>query len=439
MDRFVYQDLIGWKASDDRKPLMLEGARQVGKTYLMKRFGKQEYEHFYYLSFDETPDACSLFEGTRSASVIIKRLSAYFQTNIDPVSSLICFDEIQECQDAISCLKYFCDDAPQYHVMTAGSLLGIKAKKESSFPVGKVTFRSLYPLSFMEFLSANGKNKLVEIICNLSIGEKLPEIFHNDLCSELKTYYYIGGMPEGVVKYVNTLDFEAVRQIHKDILRSYELDFTKHATPAEAAKISLIWNSVPAQLAKENQKFIYSVVRPSARAREYEDAIQWLVDANLILKCNRISAPSIPLKSYANIDIFKTFLLDVGLMSTVSRLTSKTLVEGNHLFTHHKGALSENYIAQSLHQILDDQLYYWTSEGKAELDFIIENNEQIIPVEVKSGKSKKMQSLRVYRETYDPKISIRTSLHQGSYDNQLLTVPLYAISELTRLLDEAQR
>lgn len=437
MDRLAYQDLTRWKASEGRKPLMLEGARQVGKTYLMKHFGRQEYQHLYYLNFDETPDACSLFEGVKSADIIIKRLSTYFQSVIDPTNSLICIDEIQECQDAISSLKYLCQDASQYHVMTAGSLLGVKAKKDSSFPVGYVTFRSLHPMSFLEFLNASGKNELVELINNMSISEKLPEIFHNDLCQQLKIYYYIGGMPEGILKYIKTSDFQEVRQIHKDILRSYELDFTKHATPIEAAKISLVWNSIPAQLAKENQKFIYSVIRPSARAREYENAIQWLVDANLILKCNRVSEPGLPLKAYANIDIFKTFLLDVGLMSTMSRLSSKTLVEGNQLFTHHKGALSENYIAQSLHQMIDDQLYYWTSEGKAELDFILQNDEEVIPMEVKSGKSKKKQSLRVYRDKYHPKLSVRTSLHHLDYDNHLLTVPLYAIHELFRLIDEA--
>ena len=439
MDRLIYQDLIDWKISDGRKPLMLEGARQVGKTYLMKHFGRQEYEHFYYLSFDETPEACSLFEGAKNAEAIIKKLSTYFQTNIDPNNSLICIDEIQECQDAITSLKYLCQDSPQYHVMTAGSLLGVKAKKESSFPVGYVTFRSLYPMSFLEFLNASGKNNLVELIANLSIGEKLPEIFHNDLVQQLKTYYYIGGMPEGVAKYVKTSDFEKVRQIHKDILRSYELDFTKHATPTEAAKISLVWNSVPAQLAKENQKFIYSVIRPSARAREYENAIQWLIDANLILKCNKVIVPGVPLKAYANIDIFKTFMLDVGLMSTMSRLTSKTLIEGNKLFTHHKGALSENYIAQSLYQMVDDQLYYWASDGKAELDFIFQNDEQIIPVEVKSGRDKRKQSLRVYREKYNPKMAIRASLHQLDYDKNLLSIPLYAISELKDFLEEVQK
>lgn len=435
MERLLYQNLITWKHSSGRKPLMLEGARQVGKTYLLKKLGKEEYEYFYYLNFDETPDARTMFEGNISAESILKKLSIYFQTQITPKNSLICFDEIQECDGALASLKYFCEDAPEHHVVVAGSLLGVKLKGNKGFPVGKVTIQHLYPLSFVEYLHAINKNGWVNVLKELNIHEKVTSIFHKELTDELKVYFFVGGMPEAVAKYIQSGDLEEVRQIHKDILRTYELDFAKHATPAEAAKISLVWDTIPSQLTKENKKFMYSVIRESARAREYESAIQWLVDAGLVLKSYHISKPNVPLKSYANHDIFKTYFLDVGLLGAMSQLRSKILLEGDQLFIEYKGALTENYIAQSLIGFLEHQLFYWTSEGKAEVDFIVDIHGFPIPIEVKSGLSSKKRSLQVYCDKYFPIISIRTSPMNIVLDGILLNIPLYAISELPRLCE----
>lgn len=415
---------------------MVEGARQVGKTYLLKKLGKQEYQYFYYLNFDETPDACTLFEGSISAESILKKLSIYFQTQITPTNSLICFDEIQECDGALASLKYFCEDAPEYHVAVAGSLLGVKLKGKKDFPVGKVTIRHLHPLSFVEFLQAIGKIGWVNLLGEFNTKEKISTLFHNELIEALKTYLFIGGMPEAVARYSQTNDFEVVRQIHKDILRTYELDFAKHATHADAAKFLLIWDTIPSQLAKENKKFIYSVVKESARAREYESAIQWLVDAKLILKSYNISTPSVPLKTYANHEIFKTYFLDVGLLGAMSQLSAKALLEGNLLFTEFKGSLTENYIAQALTNILEHQLFYWTSEGRAEVDFIVDIDGSPLPIEVKSGQSTKKKSLLFYCKKYSPKIAIRASLMNITLNDSFLNIPLYAISELPRLLEE---
>lgn len=438
MERLLYQKLVDWKNATGpaRKPLLLEGARQVGKTFLLKKLGKQEYEHFYYLNFDETPEACTLFEGSISAKSILKKLSIYFQSTITPENSLIFLDEIQECDGALASLKYFCEDAPEYYVAAAGSLLGVKLKGKKGFPVGKVTVRHLHPLSFIEFLQALGKNGWVDLLQQLNYREKIPELFHNELTDALKTYLFVGGMPEAVAGYIQSSDFEAVRQIQKDILRTVELDFAKHATPTKAAKISLIWNTIPSQLAKENKKFIYSVVKESARAREYESAIQWLVDARLILKCYNISKPGTPLKSYQNHEVFKTYFHDVGLLGAMSQLRAKMLLEGDLLFKEYKGALTENYIAQALTNFLEHELFYWTSEGKAEVDFVVDTHGVPLPLEVKSGQSRIMRSMHVYCEKFAPKIALRSSLLNISFDGHLLNVPLYAISELPRLLKE---
>ncbi len=436
MDRYIYSNLVAWKNSAGRKPLMLEGARQVGKTHLLKQLGQQEYENFYYLNFDETPDACSLFEGSLSAKSILSKLSVYFQTRITPDNSLICFDEIQECDGALASLKYFCEDAPEYHIATAGSLLGVKLKGSKGFPVGKVTLRNVFPLSFTEFLNALGKSGWVKLLKELSVHDKIPTIFHNELTDALKTYMFVGGMPEAVNKYVQVNNLEEVRQVQRDILRTYELDFAKHATAADAAKISLIWDIIPSQLAKENKKFIYSVIKESARAREYESAIQWLVDADLILKCYNVSKPGIPLNAYVNHEFFKTYLHDVGLLGAMSQLRAKVLLSGDALFQEYKGALTENFILQSLTNHLGNQLFYWTSEGKAEVDFLVDMGGTPLPIEVKSGRSKQKRSLQVYRDKYTPRLAVRTSPMNMAFDGSLLNIPLYAINELPRMLDE---
>ena len=434
MDRLLYQNLVTWKHTEGRKPLMLEGARQVGKTFLLKKLGKEEYENFYYLNFDEHPKARTLFEDNISAESILKKLAIFFQTPITPHNSLICFDEIQECDGALASLKYFCEDAPDYHIAVAGSLLGVKLKGNKGFPVGKVTIRHLYPLSFIEFLQAMGKQGWIQLLDELTVGETIPDIFHHELIDALKTYFFVGGMPEAVARYIKTNNLEEVRQVHKDIIRTYELDFAKHATPADAAKISLIWDAIPSQLSKENKKFIYSVVRESARAREYESAIQWLVDARLVLKCYQISKPGIPLKSYANHEIFKTYFLDVGLLGAMSQLRSDVLLENTQLFTEYKGALTENYIAQSLTTFLDHQLFYWSSEGKAEVDFVVDIHGKLLPIEVKSGHSTKKKSLLIYCEKYSPKHAIRVSPMNMACNGSLLNIPLYAINELSQLM-----
>lgn len=429
MKRIFYKKLIIWKESNRRKPLILRGARQVGKTYILKAFAKKEYKDHIYINFDENPKLSSFFNENLDPERILKELSIYFKKQIKPSSTLIIFDEIQECSKALASLKYFCEKKNEYHIASAGSLLGVKLTE--SFPVGKVNFLDLGPMNFFEFLQAVEKNNLVEMLENIKQSEAIPEIFHNDLTTLLKYYFIIGGMPEAVSTYIKTKSFKEVRKVQKEILDAYTLDFAKHAPKTDVIKIMSVWDSIPNQLSKENKKFIYSAIRKSARAREFETSIQWLKNAGLIIKVNHISMPGLPLSSYSNKQIFKLFLLDVGLLGAMSKLDPATVLEKDKLFREFKGSLSENFVATELLENHFNELYYWKSEGIAEVDFIVSDKQKIFPLEVKSGFSKKKKSLLIYFEKFSKKENItlsRASLRNFAHDGKIINYPLYAIS-----------
>lgn len=432
MKRFIMKDLVKWKNSKYRKPLILKGARQVGKTYLLKEFGKENYEGVAYFNFDHDEDLYNLFERTKDPKRILEQLAFIYGKAIIPEKTLIFFDEIQECPNALNSLKYFQEEANEYHIVCAGSLLGIRLS-HTSFPVGKVEFMELYPMSFSEFLIADNCSNLVNYMKSITKVEKIPEIFFNKLEEKLKAYFIIGGMPEAVYSWVNEKDMERVNSIQESILKSYESDFAKHTSNSEANKISLIWNSIPSQLAKENRKFLYQTIKTGARAREYENALNWLNDANLIYKVYNITKPDIPLKAYHDLSCFKIYLNDVGLLRKMANLDSKIVIEGNKLFEEFKGALTENYVLNMLNIIYKNEPNYFTFD-RHEIDFIIQNQNQVIPIEVKSGKSNKHNSLTKYNEKNNPNLSIRLSMNNLVKDGNILNVPLFLIEYLNYLI-----
>lgn len=433
MQRELYQELVAWKASSRRKPLVLQGARQVGKTYLLKEFGKNEYEDLAYFNFEEDPGLREYFLAVLTPQKILQKLEIHCGKKIRPSSTLIFFDEIQESSGALNCLKYFCEQAGEYHVVSAGSLLGVKVAHHQSFPVGKVNFLHLYPLTFLEYLGAQGKTHLKNLIEGLEFFEPLDGPIHRELMDDLRLYYFLGGMPEAVFHYMEHRDLQETRVIQQEILNAYLLDFAKHAGPSEVMKIATVWESLPAQLAKENKKFIFSAVKPSARAREYETSIQWLADAGLVYKVKNISKPNLPLASYADPHAFKLYSLDVGLLAAMTRLVPQTLLQGDKLFTEFKGALTENYVAQELIATHGQALYYWTSPGKAEVDFLLELQGEVYPLEVKSGVTQKTRSLRVYEEMHHPKTLSRTSILNLKRDGGIGNYPLYSLARFGSL------
>lgn len=423
------EKLRAWKAQSARKPLVLMGARQVGKTFVLKRFGEQEYKNTVYLNFEDNPKLCRLFDASLDTKVILKALTIEMDVEIVAGKTLIIFDEVQECPNALNSLKYFCENAPEQHIVAAGSLLGVKLSNEKGFPVGKVQFLTLYPLSFSEFLDALDKDRLKDFIDELKIIAPLPANLHEKLLGYFKEYLFTGGMPEAVAEYIATQDFSRVREIQEAILNAYSLDFAKHAPKDQIMKINQVWASIPNQLARENKKFIYSTLRKGGRAKEFEVALQWLIEAGLIYKVSLVSTPKIPLSAYADVNIFKIYLLDVGLLGAMSHLSAKTLLYENELFQEFRGAITENYVAQELVHS-QYHLFYWSSEGRAEVDFVIEEDECIYPLEVKSGTSSKKKSLRVYGDTYHPKLLIRTSPMNLKQDDDILNCPLYLIEKL---------
>ena len=427
MKRDIFQKLEEWKRSSRRKPLVLNGARQVGKTYSLKQFGQASYKNTLYLNFEKDERISRYFEETLDPKEIIKILSIHSGIEIEPEKTLIIFDEIQECPKALNSLKYFCEDANQYHIAAAGSLLGIKTKREKGFPVGKVNFLQLYPLTFFEFLSALGHEKLRLFLEEYHTYDPIPELLHEKLLHLLRVYFFVGGMPEAVAEYQKTENYAAVREIQQEILSAYEKDFSKHASPSEMMKITTVWNQVPRQLAKENKKFVFAAIRKSARGRDYEEAIQWLCDAGLIYKSYLIETPRFPLNAYADMNSFKLFLLDVGLLAAQGNLSPQIIIHGNELFTEFKGALTENYVAEELMSTQNKPLYYWTSEGTAEIDFLLEKEQEIYPLEVKAGASQKKKSLLVYQEKYTPSRLIRSTTMNLKHDGAIYNYPLYLI------------
>lgn len=428
MKRDIYKLLEEWKQSKRRKPLILNGARQVGKTYALKHFGKTSYEKMAYLNFEKDEKLGQYFEGTLDPKQIIKIISIHTEIDIEPNNTLLIFDEIQNCPKALNSLKYFCEEANEYHVAAAGSLLGVKTAGEKGFPVGKVNFLHLYPLTFFEFLSAIGQEKTRGFLEEYHTYNPIPNPMHEKLIDLLKIYFFIGGMPEAVAEYAKTEKLNVVREIQLEILNAYEKDFAKHAPTHEIMKITTVWKQIHRQLAKENKKFIFAAIRKSARGRDYEEAIQWLSDAGLIHKSYLVESPKFPLSAYADNNIFKIFLADVGLLGAQSNLSPQVIIEGNLLFTEFKGALTENYVAQELIATKHKQPYYWTSEGTAEIDFLIEEDHTIYPLEVKAGTSQKKKSLLVYEEKCAPSKLIRATTMNLKHDGDIYNYPLYLIS-----------
>lgn len=425
------KQLVDWKNSFDRKPLILKGARQVGKTYILKEFGENNYENVAYFNFDHDDGLKELFSNTKNPIRIIEQLSIANGKKISPETTLIIFDEIQECPNALNSLKYFCEEANEYHVACAGSLLGIRLSK-TSFPVGKVEFLNLYPMSFSEFLIADRSENLVEYMKGISKIEKIPTIFESQLIEKLKIYYIVGGMPEVVYSWINEKDIEKVNKIQENILLSYEEDFSKHIDAAEANKVSLIWNGIPSQLARENKKFVYQVVKDGARAREYESALNWLNDANLICKCYSVKKCAFPLKAYTDLSSFKIYMNDVGLLRKMANLDSSIILDGNKLFEEFKGAFTENYVANTLNYLFDSAPYYYTFD-RNKIDFVLQIKNEIIPIEVKSDKSTNNSSLTKYNLKNINNYSYRFSLNNLTKDEKIINIPLYLIEYIGKV------
>ena len=415
----------------------MQGARQVGKTWLLKEFGKLYFEDVAVFNFDENPELKQFFASTKDVKRILGNLSLVHGKKIEPQTTLIIFDEIQECNDALNSLKYFAENALDYYVACAGSLLGVAMSRGASFPVGKVDFVNIYPVSFMEFLHSADKS-LLDYLQNIDKIEPIPDIFFNQLLDKFKMYYISGGMPEAVVELLENGDIGNVQKILQNILNAYALDFSKHADNRDVMKIGYVWQSLPSQLARDNKKFIYKVVRPGARARDYEDALQWLVNAGLIYKVNLCPKPALPLSAYDDISAFKIYSLDVGLLRQQSRLAPSAIAEGNRLLTEFKGALTENYILNSLIAQGENLPKYWTSGNRAEVDLILQRENDIIPLEVKADENVTGKSLTFYRKEFSPKLSIRYSLKNLKQDGGLINIPLFMADMTEKIIKIAE-
>lgn len=434
MKRFVIRDLLRWKNSPDRKPLVLKGVRQCGKTYILKEFGRENYPDVAYFNFEETPSLSALFDSDFDVRRILIELGVVRGKAIVPGETFVIFDEIQECGKALTSLKYFCENAPEYHIACAGSLLGI-AIHDVSFPVGKVDFLSLYPMSFYEFLAAAESEELADYMETRDPKKPLPEPVAVRLETALRQYYIVGGMPEVVETWRNTHDIERVEALQQQILSGYELDFVKHAAASVFPKLTAIWASVPQQLSKPNNKFVFSQVKKGWRAKDLEDALQWLIGAGLIYKVCRIEKPHLPLSSYADATAFKIYLCDVGLLRRLARVPAQVILDSNAIYTEFKGAMTENYVLNELVKSLGTEPYYWTSGNSAEVDFVVQLGTEIIPIEVKSEKNVKARSLTEYRSKYTPKFSVKASMRPSSAGSRILNIPLYGIASLPRYID----
>ena len=427
MQRSLFKDLISWKNSSNRKPLIIQGARQVGKTWLMKAFGAQEFQQVVYLNFEESSRLKELFIPDFDIDRLITSFEIETNLKIDPENTLLIFDEIQEAEKGLTALKYFYERRPEYYIIAAGSLLGVSLQNNQSFPVGKVDFLQLFPLSFMEFLENSNEVQLGEQLNN----ENWPllETFHDKLIQNLRLYYYLGGMPAVIADYLKNKDLNAVREIQNKLLIGYENDFAKYAPIEIVPKIKMIWHSLMSQLAKENKKFIYGQIKNGARAKDFEAAINWLVDAGLVLKVNRVEKPTMPLKAYADYDAFKLFLFDIGLLNAMGKLDQKILLEKNAILKEYKGALTEQFVCQQLFP--KKELFYWSaSNATAEVDFVIQHQNEIIPIEVKAEENLKSKSLKVYVDKFKPETTYRTSMSKFRKDDWLTNVPIYGISTI---------
>jgi predicted AAA+ superfamily ATPase len=432
MKRERLADLIQWKVSPHRKPLLVRGARQVGKTWLLQEFGRTAYPRCVYINFEDAPRLQSLFADDFDIDRILRIIQIEVKTKIVPEETLLIFDEIQSADRAITSLKYFCEKAPQIHLVAAGSLLGVALHKHHSFPVGKVDFLDLEPLSFREYLQAVGEGDLADRLD--AFDWPVVTSFKARLIDHLRRYLFVGGMPEAVSVDVESGDLEAVRLVQRRLLNAYEADFSKYAPTALVPRIRMVWQGIPTQLAKESRKFIYGALRDGGRAKEFEQAIQWLLDCGLIVKCGRVEKPGMPLAAYQNLAAFKLFLVDVGLLSAQTGLDSRTLIDGNRIFEEFKGALTEQFVLQQLRHLQADFIGYWTNEkNTAEVDFLLQAEGLVIPIEVKAGESLQAKSFKFFCEKYRPEMAIRTSLSDYREEPWMTNLPLYAIGTIGAL------
>ena len=437
MERLALEKLVKWKNSPYRKPLIVKGVRQVGKTWLLKEFGKRFYENTAYFNFDENPDYKQFFTVTKNVERILQNLMFASGQKIEAEKTLIVFDEVQDCPEVLNALKYFCENAPLYHVACAGSLLGTALAKPSSFPVGKVDFLQVDPMTFQEFLLANGDANLVAYLDSVDTIEPLPDAFFNPLCEKLKMYYITGGMPEPVRLWTEAKDVEVMQASLANIIDAYERDFAKHPNIKEFPRLSLIWHSLPSQLARENKKFLYKAVKEGARAREYEDALQWLVEARLIHKIYRSTKPGLPMSAYDDLSAFKIYLVDVGILRCLAKLAPSAFGEGNRLFVEFKGALTENYVLQTLITQFEVMPRYWSKNNPPyEVDFLIQRENDIFPIEVKAETNVVGKSLRKFKELFGDtvKLRVRFSLNNLKLDDDVLNIPLFMADQTDKLI-----
>ena len=431
MQRYALKHLIDWKNKKNHKPLVIQGARQVGKTWLIQEFGKKYYEQVAYINFDVDVKSREIFDIDYDTERLIMDIGLATKTKINAENTLIIFDEIQECPRALTSLKYFRENAPQYDIIVAGSLLGVACHEGTGFPVGKVSFMNLFPLSFEEFLLAMGEERFVELLNKKDF--KTIKLFNNKYEKLLKQYCYVGGMPEIVQDFVENKDFESVRNLQKEILSAYEEDFTKHIPTNTVAKIRLLWKSIPAQLSKENKKFIYGAAKEGARARDFEAALSWLINSGLVYRVNKITKPDLPITAYEDFNSFKLFVLDVGLLGAMTDLQADTIIDGNRIFEEFKGAITEQYVLQQFKTIKDLPVFYWSNEtSRAEIDFVIQIKSDVVPVEVKAERNLQAKSLKVYMEKFKPNYAIRTSMADYKKTDNLIDLPLYTLENITQ-------
>lgn len=431
MYRYAINDLIAWKNSPNHMPLIIKGARQVGKTWLMQEFGKTQYEKVAYIPFDSNPRLDTLFKKDFNIKRLIDGLNIEVGFNITPKDTLIIFDEIQENPLALTSLKYFCENAPEYDIVAAGSLLGVAHHSGTGFPVGKVEYLNLYPLSFKEFLLAMNENQILEIIDKNDF--EMQKVFKERIIDLLRRYCYVGGMPKAVLSFSQEQDYNLVRKIQRNILNDYEGDFSKHIPPEQVERTRLLWNAIPSQLVKENKKCVYGKIKQGARAKDFEIALNWLIDSGLVHKVSRVTEPNMPLKAYEDVSAYKLFLLDVGLLGAMNDLDARSLLENDKLFNDYNGAVTEQYVLQEFKTIGELPVFYWAS-NRAELDFLIQYQNNIIPVEAKATINLQAKSLKSFRQKYEPKISIRTSLADYEENTGLFNIPLYDIEKLKEII-----
>ena len=431
MQRYALKHLINWKNKKNHKPLVIQGARQVGKTWLIQEFGKKYYEQVAYINFDVDVKSREIFDIDYDTERLIMDIGLATKTKINAENTLIIFDEIQECPRALTSLKYFRENAPQYDIIVAGSLLGVACHEGTGLPVGNVSFMHLFALSFEEFLLAMGEERFVELLNKKDF--KTIKLFNNKYEKLLKQYCYIGGMPEIVQDFVENKDFESVRNLQKEILSAYEEDFTKHIPANTVAKIRLLWKSIPAQLSKENKKFIYGAAKEGARARDFEAALSWLINSGLVYRVNKITKPDLPITAYEDFNSFKLFVLDVGLLGAMTDLQADTIIDGNRIFEEFKGAIAEQYVLQQFKTIKDLPVFYWSNEtSRAEIDFVIQIKSDVVPVEVKAERNLQAKSLKVYMEKFKPNYTIRTSMADYKTTDNLIDLPLYTLENITQ-------